>query len=138
MKKYLKPLPLFIEETRNYWEGCKAEKLLVQKCRACGTYQTYPRLVCHKCLSGDLEWVESTGRGTIYSFSVVYRPYLEEFDADVPYAVAIIDLEEGVRMMANVIDCTPDEIRIGMKVEVVFDHVTPEISLPKFKLVRAG
>ena len=136
MSDYSKPLPPFTEETRKFWEGCKAEKLLIQRCRQCGVYQFYPRTICHHCLSGEVEWVESTGRGTVHTFTFVNRPYFESFDPDVPYAIAVIELEEGVRMLSNIIDCAPGEVSIGAKVKVVFDHVTPEITLPKFRLVK--
>ena len=136
MTSYSKPLPIMHDEvTRKYWEGCRNGKLLLQKCQDCGTYQTFPRNLCYKCHLQKLNWVDSSGRGTVYSFSIVYRPPMEEFAPDVPYVVAIVELEEGVRMMTNIVGCAPDDVTIGMKVQVVFARVTAEVALPKFRPV---
>lgn len=134
MTSYSKPLPSMHDEaSRTYWEGCKNGKLLLQRCLDCGVYQTFPRHLCYRCHSQKLSWVESSGRGTVYSFSVVYRPPMEEFAPDVPYVVAIVELQEGVRMMTNIVGCPPEDATVGMGVQVVFDRVTPEVALPKFK-----
>ena len=129
---YEKPLPEVDEDTQPYWEGCKNHKLLVQRCVDCATYQSYPRKVCMNCMSDNLEWQEATGRGEIYSFSIVHRAS-PAFASDVPYVVAIVELDEGVRLMTNIIDCRPEEVGIGLKVQVVFDRVTEDVTLPKFK-----
>lgn len=137
MIEYKKPLPSPDEVSEPYWEACKQGKLLLQKCRNCGALQTFPRSLCYKCLSDALDWVPASGRGTIYTFSTIYRPPAPEFAGDVPYTIALVELEEGVRMMSNIVDCAPDDIEIGMGVQVVFDNVTPDVALPKFRPARA-
>lgn len=133
MKKYKKPLPKPSPWSQPFWDGCKNKKLLIQKCRSCKKHIFYPKLFCPFCLSTDLRWIESTGKGRIYTFTVIYSYQPTEFSEDVPYVVAVIDLDEGVKMMSNIIGCTPEEVRCDMGVEVVFDDVTEEVTLPKFK-----
>jgi len=131
--EYQKPVPVPNAESQEYWAGCKRHELLIQRCRACGRFQFYPRAVCAGCLSQELEWAKASGRGTVYSYSVVHRAPTKAFAADAPYTTAIVELEEGVRMMTNVVGCPPEEVRIGMPVEVVFEDVSEEIALPKFR-----
>lgn len=135
MAEYKKPIPKPSPETEEFWAGCKRHELLVQHCKDCGRYIYYPRTLCPSCSSRNIEWVKSSGRGEVYSFSVHYRGP-KEFKDDVPYVVALIDMEEGWRMMSNIIDCNPEEVCIGDKVEVVFEDITEEISLPKFRLLK--
>lgn len=135
MEANTKPLPRITEETKPYWEGCANHRLLIQKCRNCGRFQFYPRSLCSHCLHGSLEWVESKGQGTIYSFSIVYRPPTKAFQ-ELPYTVAIIELDEGIRMMTNLVRISPEEIRIGMRVEVVFEDIQDNLAIPKFAPVK--
>ena len=136
METYEKPIPKPDRETRPFWEGAKQQKLLIQHCLDCGAYQFYPQAHCRGCLSDRLDWVESKGTGCVYSYSVVHRAPSAAFDKDAPYTVALIDLPEGCRMLSNVVEVGPEEVRIGMEVEVVFEEITPEISLPKFRPVQ--
>jgi uncharacterized OB-fold protein len=131
METYTKPVPRVTEETKPYWEGCRRHQLLIQRCKGCGKFQFYPRALCSHCLSDSLEWVEARGTGTIYSFSNVYRPPSKEFK-ELPYIVAIIELDEGVRMMSNVVNVQPGEVWVGMRVKVVFEDIHEDLSLPKF------
>ena len=128
-----KPLPVPNEDTRVYWEACSRHELLLQRCDACGQVQFYPRALCSGCLSSDLSWQKATGGGTVYSYTVVHRPPTPAFANDVPYVVALIDLDEGVRMMSHVIDCPPEKVFVGQKVQVAFRDESPEISLPVFR-----
>lgn len=132
MKQYNKPLPKPTPWSKPFWDGCKKGKLLVQQCKSCQKYVFYPKLFCPFCLSEDLNWVEATGKGKIYTYTVVYSYQPTEFSEDVPYIVAVIDLEEGVRMMSNIVKCRPQEVKCDMDVEVVFEKVTDEVTLPKF------
>ena len=134
-KTYKKPLPRLDEESRGYWEALARHELYVQRCRACGTTRFYPRAVCPKCLSADTAWVRASGKGTVYSFTVTHQNQAPGFREELPYVLAIVELAEGVRMMTNVVGCPPDMVRIGMPVEVVFDDVTPDVTLPKFRPV---
>jgi len=133
MTDYQKPLPVPDGDTQPYWSAAKEHRLTIQLCQDCRQAIFYPRSVCPHCMSDRIEWIEASGRGTIYSYTVVHRSPAQ-FKDDVPYVVALIDLEEGVRMMSNVVGCPPSDVSIGAAVEVLFDHVTPEITLPKFRL----
>jgi uncharacterized OB-fold protein len=131
--KYAKPLPRPDEESKGFWEACRRHELYVQRCRSCGALRYYPRAVCPGCLSDRTEWLRASGRGTVYTFTVTYQNLAPGFRDGVPYVLAYVELDEGVRMLANVVDCAPDDVRIGMPVEVTFDDVTPDTTLPKFK-----
>ncbi len=132
MTDYKKPLPYVHAETKPYWDAAKRHELLVRRCRACGRHHFYPRDFCPSCFSFDVEWVRASGRGAIYSFTVCHRA-AQGFEADVPYNLVLVDLDEGVRVMSTVVGCPNDDLKIGMPVEVVFDDVTPEVTLPKFR-----
>ena len=132
-KPYKKPLPRVDEESRGYWEALARHQLYLQRCRDCGTKRFYPRALCPRCLSSSTEWVRASGRGAVYSFTVTHQNQAPGFREELPYVLAIVELDEGVRIMTNVVGCAPDAIRIGMRVEVVFDDVTAEITLPKFR-----
>lgn len=133
---YRKPLPKVDPETRPFWEGCKRHELVIQRCLDCGTVRFYPRAHCIACLSDKAEWVHCSGRGKIYSYTVVHQNRDPRFAADVPYNVVLVNLDEGVRMMSTIVGCPNDRLQVGMKVEVVFDDVTEEITLPKFRPVE--
>lgn len=128
-----KPLPVITEENRPFWEGCRQGKLLLQYCDACRQYQFYPRLYCMHCGSQHTRWAETSGRGVVYSYTIIRQNKTPEFRDEVPYNVALIQLEEGPRMMSNVIDIAPGDLRVDLPVIVVFDPVTAEISLPRFR-----
>ena len=96
----------------------------------------YPRSNCTKCMSSELDWIEASGRGQVYSATICYRAPDQSFRPEVPYVIALIDLEEGPRMMSNVTGCAPEEVSIGDAVEVWFEAATDEIAIPKFKLSR--
>ncbi len=128
-----KPLPIITEENRPFWEGCKQGKLLLQYCHACQQYQFYPRLYCMRCGAQNLRWVEASGRGMVYSYTIIRQNKSPEFRDDVPYNVALIQLEEGPRMLSNVTDIAPGDLRVDLPVRVVFDAVSDEISLPRFR-----
>lgn len=133
MADYNKPLPQITPETREFWQGCKRHELLIQRCKDCGTYRHYPRPMCPKCSSWNVEWAKVSGKGKVYTWIVAVQPFHPGFFSDVPYAVVIVELEEGVRVVSNIVDCKPEDIYIGMPVEVIFDDVTEEVTLPRFK-----
>ncbi len=126
-----RPLPVPDSETAPYWAGTADGKLLIQSCGACGRHRFYPRLVCPHCMSDEVSWVEASGRGTIYSYTVVQRA-APAFRDKVPYVVAIVELEEGVRMMSELLIDPPEAAAIGLPVTVTFEKVSDEITLPKF------
>lgn len=136
MGEYKKKLPIIEEDTREFWQGCKDRKLLLPKCKSCRGYHFPPSSLCPHCMSGDLEWVESKGRGKIYTYTVYHQAFAFDpsWKDDIPYTVAVIELEEGIRMMAHLKDCSPEEVAIGKEVELCFEEATPEITLPRFRL----
>ncbi|GMV56414.1 MAG: hypothetical protein AMXMBFR6_22190 [Betaproteobacteria bacterium] len=131
---YEKPLPIVDPDSAPYWAGTREHKLLLPRCRDCGRHHFYPRALCPHCHSDNLEWVQASGHGSIYSYIICNRPAGPVFKADCPYVVAIIALDEGPRMMTNIVGTDPATVRVGQKVAVCFEDVTPEITLPKFKL----
>ena len=131
-----KPMPGINEDSAPYWEGTRAGELRGQRCVDCGHLRFPPAIVCPKCLSEDARWHRLSGRGTIYTFIIVHRPQHPAFFADAPYNVAIVELEEGLRMHTNIVECSNDELRVGMPVEVVFERINDEVTLPKFRLAR--
>lgn len=133
MTEYNRPLPVPDGDTRPYWEAARQHRLVIQRCAACRQAIFYPRSVCPHCGSDQIDWIEARGRGTIYSYTVVHRAPAGFADL-VPYVVALIDLDEGVRLMSNVIGCAPDAVRVGAPVDVAFDDVTSQMTLPKFRL----
>ncbi len=134
MAEVNRPLPVPDGDTRPYWDAAKERRLLIQRCQDCHRAIFYPRSICPHCASDRVAWIAASGRGTVYSYTVVHRAPAA-FVGDVPYVVALIELEEGVRLMSNIVGCSPSDVRIGGAVTVVFDDVTPEVTLPKFRLM---
>ena len=133
MSDYQKPIPAVNPESKPFWEACKRHELYVQKCGDCGILRYYPRELCGACLSSNVEWVKCSGKGEVYTFTVTHQHRGAGFREDLPFVMAYIKLEEGVRMLSNIIQCDPATVHVGMPVEVVFEDVNDEISLPKFK-----
>lgn len=128
-----KIVPRPTAETRPYWQACREGQLTVQRCRDCGAHQFYPRMMCTHCDSDAVEWVPVSGRGTVRSYTVVRRPVSAAYASETPYIVALIALAEGPTLMSNVTGCTPEQIVVGMPVEVWFEPWTDEITIPKFR-----
>ena len=133
--EYNKPVPERDQDSTKFWEGCKRRKLLIQRCQDCKSYQFYPRLLCRKCMSENVEWVESSGKGEVYTFTIIHFHPNPNFKKDVPYVVAIVQLEEGIRIMSNVIGIEPNKVSIGMKVKVEFEDISETVALYRFKPV---
>ena len=135
MPEWNKPLPTISGETKPYWDNCRRGRLLIQKCDSCGEYQFYPRGICANCWSNDIQWITSSGKGTVWTFTVTYQNGTPGFAEDVPYVLALVELEERVRMFTNIVECDPRSVTIGMPVEVTFIQATNQISVPYFKPV---
>jgi uncharacterized OB-fold protein len=133
-----KPTPPIDPWTKPYWEAARAERLLIQFCPDCKKHVFYPRRRCPFCFSDHLEWVEASGRGEIYAYTVVENNAPSAFIADMPFVIAIVRLEEDVRMMTNIVDCDPAALHSQMTVEVTFEKLTGEITLPKFRPVTGA
>jgi uncharacterized OB-fold protein len=116
-----------------FYGWCGREELRFQRCSDCNAWRHVPREMCAECGSWEWEWTRSSGRGHVFSWTVVARAMHPGFADDVPSAPAIIEMEEGVRVLSRVVDCSPDELEIGMPVEVVFEAVTSDVTLPKFR-----
>ncbi len=136
MMEWKKPLPTVVGETKAYWDACRQGRLLIQRCDSCSEYQFYPRGICAHCWSNDIKWTESSGKGTVWTFTVTHQNRTVGFAEDVPYVLALVELEEGVRMFTNIVECDPREVKIGMPVEVHFVRATDQISVPYFKPVH--
>lgn len=128
-----KPLPALTGEALPFWEACRRGVFLIQRCRACGRHQWYPRGVCAHCWSGDVAWVEASGRGTVWSFTVTYANRTPGFAEELPYVLALVELEEGPKVFTNIVECDPRDVRIGMPVQVTFRQATPAVTIPYFK-----
>lgn len=133
MSTYNKPLPTPNPITEEFWKAAKRHELSIQRCRHCNEYFFPPREVCPQCMSLKLEWIRVSGKGKIFSFTLVRVSPHPSFNADIPYTVAIIELNEGPHIMSNLIDCKIEDIRVNMPVTTVFEDVTSELSLVKFR-----
>lgn len=130
---YAKPVPYPSAVSRPYWDGLRARELRLQQCADCSRYVFYPRAACPYCLSERLDWTLASGRGRVYSFTIVRRAMNPAFVEDVPYVYAIVELVEGPRVTTNVVGCLPEAVRVDMPVKAVYDDITPEATLLKFE-----
>lgn len=133
MTDYGKPLPRITPENRRFWEATKRHELRLQRCADCGRFRYPPAPVCPDCLGERAEWTRVSGRATVTTFVVYHKLYFASFAADIPYNVVQVQLDEGPRLTANLVGVPNDEITVGMAVEVVFDDVTPDVTLPRFR-----
>jgi uncharacterized protein len=132
-----KPVPHPTTDSAAFWVGCNRDELLYQRCRACDHVQFYPRPTCTRCQSDKLDLAPSARRGTIHSFTVVHRTANRAFDSDVPFVIALIDLDEGFRMMMNVIGDGRLSAAIGRRIRVTFEACSAEQKLPQARLEAA-
>jgi uncharacterized OB-fold protein len=130
-----RPVPLVTPESERFWHGCRAHELWVRACRTCAGWYFYPRDVCPACGSRDVEWRQASGRATLHTFAIAYRPASPAFADLTPYIIAIVELAEGARMLTNLLGIEPDHrvIQIGMDLIVTYDDLTDTVSLPKFR-----
>jgi uncharacterized OB-fold protein len=127
-----KPLPRPTPESQRFWDGAAAHRLMLPRCDGCGQFWFPPSRRCRHCLSPRFTWREAKGTGRIYSFVVFHRVYHPGFEADVPYTVALVALDEGPRFLTTIVGIDPTKVRCDMDVRVVFDDVAPGIAVPKF------
>ena len=126
-------LPTIEPETQPFWDAARERRLLIQRCSGCGAAQHYPRAICATCWSDQVAWEEASGRGTLYTFSTVFINDLPPFAARLPYVAAAVDLEEGPRLMTNIVGAEPGDLRVGMPVVVDFVALNDEITAPVFR-----
>ena len=132
MTGHLGPLPIPGPDDAPYWEALARGTLLIQRCEACGTVRHPPHPRCGQCASASLSWTPATGFGTVYSFTIVRHASNPELAGSVPYVVALIELDEGPRLVSNVVGVDPDCVTIGQRVKVIFDPVGDAMVLPRF------
>ncbi len=132
MAEYSKLLPQPTQDTQPYWDGLNAHRLRLQRCADCGKVRHYPRPVCDACWSMRSEWFDASGRGVVHSWTVTHHPFHPGYKPDLPYALVTVDLEEGVRMNAQLRGLDPAELRVGLPVRVDFEATTEGVTLPVF------
>ena len=120
-------------ESEPYWKAVNEGRLTVQRCTVCGACQLYPRWRCLRC-RGQVEWIDAAGGGTVYSFTVIRQNFSRSFRHLIPYVVALVDLDEGARLMTNIVGCGPDDVAVGAAVRVRFEPVSEDAALPLFEL----
>jgi uncharacterized OB-fold protein len=130
---YSKPLPDPTPATQPFWNALREHKLKLQKSKKTGKAIYYPRSVSPHGPKDTLEWVECSGRGTVYSYTIARRPTAPQWSDDGDYAIAIVEIEEGAHLTANIVNCPLDQVRIGMSVRAVFQDVTPDVTLLQFE-----
>jgi uncharacterized OB-fold protein len=130
---YTKPLPLLEGFAGEFYAWCNKGELRFQRCSDCGAWRHVPREMCAECSSMKWTWERSTGSGHIFTWTVTAMPLHPGFKGATPYAPVVVELDEGVRLVSEMIDVAPDDLRIGMPVQVAFEPVTDEVTLPKFR-----
>ncbi|HEX4894556.1 MAG TPA: Zn-ribbon domain-containing OB-fold protein [Hyphomicrobiaceae bacterium] len=131
---YAKLVPEPTHESKAYWDGLNAGRLLLQKCDRCGKVRHYPRPMCDGCHSFETRWIEATGRGTIHSWTITHHPFHPAYKSELPYVLVTVDLEEGVRMQTQLRAPTDTPLKIGLPVRVVLQAAKPGLTLPAFAL----
>ena len=127
-------LPRPTPESQPFWDGCARHELVIQRCDSCRRFWFPPSNRCQHCWSTEFTWRPVTGRARLYSFTVFHRAYAAELADQLPYVVGVVELEEGPRLITNVVGCEPADVRVDMPVEVVFDDISDEITLHAFRL----
>ena len=133
MTAYAKPLPTITALTQPFWTAAQAGRLVMQRCQSCSTLRCPAAFTCDVCGSTLLDWVQVSGRGTVWSFCEFHRLYFKGFAAELPYAVVLVQLEEGPRLYSNLLGVGFDDMFIGMPVEAVFEPATDAATLVKFR-----
>lgn len=126
-------LPILHGYTKEFYDWCQQHELRFQRCRQCGTWRHPPRPMCNSCHSLQWEWAATQGKGKVYCWTTVYQALDPAFAQAVPYAAVVVELDEGPRLTTWVTGISPDDLHIGMPVELWFDSVSSEVTLPKFR-----
>jgi uncharacterized OB-fold protein len=134
-----RPLPQPITpESKPYWDGLKEHKLMLPKCTTCNRVFFYPRVLCPHCHARDITWIQASGKGKLHAFEIAYQSFNRAMKVKTPYILALVELEEGPRMLSNLINIEPDPavVKCDMPVEVVFSPLTDDITIPLFQPAR--
>jgi len=137
MAQYLKPLPTITPLNQPYWEGLRRHQLRMQRCDRCGKIWYPPSPLCPQCWSREFTWTALSGRGRVTSWVVFHQSYFKGFDGEIPYNVAEVELDEGPRLMTNIVNVSNEEIKAGIPVEIIYDDVAEELTLAKFQPLSA-
>jgi uncharacterized OB-fold protein len=129
--EYKRPMPQADEESREFFEGARRHELMLMRCKSCGTWRLPSRPRCHACWSTDTEWAKASGRGTLYSFGLMHQKF-PGFDAETPYNYALVELEEGPRIVTDIVGVSNDELRVGMAVVAYYDDVAEDCTIVRF------
>ena len=134
-----KPLPEIVDLTRPFWTAAKEGRFVMQKCSKCGTVNFHPKPWCIECGCRDLPWTEMKPEGTVYSYTIsrMVAMNYKGWEDELPVLFCLIDIDDGARMYAQVTDCTPEDIHIGMRVSVYFEDISEEAGIPKFRPIPA-
>jgi uncharacterized OB-fold protein len=135
MSDYRKPLPIPSSNSAPFWEGCRNHELLMQRCDRCGNFTFPPSGHCTQCLASTLTWTKTSGRGKIYSYVVYHRAYHPGFEQEIPYVVALVELDEGPRLITNIVGCDVRSVCCDTPVEVIFEDAADQTTLYKFRPV---
>ena len=131
------PAPETNTDTTEFWAATGQGRLTLQRCTACDTVVWYPRSLCPTCQSFDLEWFDATGLGSVYSFTVVHKNPSRSWGAVTPYVMAYVELDEGPRLLTNIVDCDPATVAVDQRVQVVWDDTGEGTALPRFTPVTS-
>ncbi len=138
MSTTAKLVPTADQDSQGFWSAASEQRLVVQRCLACGHRQLYPRLYCRRCHTDQLVLADADGSGEVYAVTVVRRAPMQAFAPDVPYCIALVRLAEGPMMMASVVGCAAQDVRIGMAVLVDFGDVRDGVAVPRFRVAGAA
>ncbi|HEY0754554.1 MAG TPA: OB-fold domain-containing protein [Ktedonobacteraceae bacterium] len=133
---YQKPIPVPDDASRPFFAGAREHKLMIQRCAACGSAHWPVKSRCSVCFSTQISWVQASGKATLYTFALMHQLYHPGFASELPYNIAEVDLAEGLRVISTIVGCSNADLRIGMPLEVTFEAITDEVSLPKFQPAR--
>jgi hypothetical protein len=133
---YARPIPQADDESREFYDGARRHELMLMRCRACAGWRLPSRPRCPDCWSTDTEWARASGRGTLYSFGIMHQKF-PGFEADTPFQYAVVELAEGPRIVSNVVGVPPDELRVDMPLQAVFDDVSDDTTLVRFTKATA-
>ncbi len=130
------PQPMANNDSLPWWQAAAEHRLVVQRCSDCSCLRLPPAPVCPHCRSAEADWKEVSGRGALYTYTVVHRSVAA--DQELPFVIAVVELEdaEGVRLISNLVDTSPEELKIGMALEVVWEDMSPDLAIPRFRAVR--
>ena len=138
MSEFAKPLPRITPDTQPFWDALRERRLILPFCEECGRAHLPPGPVCPFCFSDRLAWRPATGTGTVSTWTVVHKAWFPAFADDVPYNVVQVELDEGPRLTASVVGTPNEQLAVGLRVVIDFDHAAPEITLPRFRPAEAA